>query len=1007
MRLVLHAVILLFAFPGVGFSRDSTLTCATNSAEIPVPFARPAVLAVDSGRGNVLVSIEEQGRDVEWRLSGESDFNPVQLRPPRLGQVVFPAERPFVLEIRNVGPNRLPARVRVGMECYPAPEDQAFARCLETASRMDSPVQAARLLLYSRQPRCRAFLLHSAAAFVSARDYSEPGATLYATAVDNWLSLDDRARAAAASLGLAERLTDLGKLAAAFAAIDRAIALATEAGSAYYAARAKSHRCILREYEQSSSDTTGCTEGLMAEFARIGEISEVANVQYNLGFHWLHQGDIERASGLLGAANAFDPTALTPAVTGRLRYLTSQIDLKRGLIAKALANLDKAYEIFSRTGDRRWLANLNLQAARVYEQLSAPEEAAVFQRQARRFFEDTHAELRLIAVIELEALLLRQQGEYAGARFAAADAARRYQSEGMNQWAIDAWLHAIDVGVGEDAWRALDNLVAATDITSESQRIDIELARATEALREGIVPHPELASRLERLAAQALSVDQLQHARRLQAQALIRAGDAERAFSLLDAELVRQVRLADALGTSALRHLALRQARKLGVFWVDAAMALADSGRIDTAMLRSRLRALRIESVFTASGRDRNADSSVLDAALSGAVLPSSEDDPSTLLEAQRSLLRFYARADASQPRRTFSETSPAVRSALPVPQDAVQLTYALGETRSMALVVDGDQAVLEEIGAPSAIRRSAARLAALAYRRETNVAELSAAAKELSALILPASLTSREPPAQLWIEGEELFAAIPFALLPWPGQDWPLVESTAVSFRFGRERLLPEPSSGIDVIVAAQPAGSDSAELPWLRTAEAEPDLLAASVPDARVRVHAGAQADRARLDELLRRRDAWLHIAAHGVSRSGFQGLAGLWLTSPDGGHGPVFVSWLGLTDRPLAASLVVLNACQLADTGAAVASSASFAAALAAAGVNHVVAARWQVSDNASTVWVPAFYAALRDDPQRRVATAVQQAQLALLHSRQFRHPFHWAGLAHLVGGNAAGD
>jgi CHAT domain-containing protein len=141
-------------------------------------------------------------------------------------------------------------------------------------------------------------------------------------------------------------------------------------------------------------------------------------------------------------------------------------------------------------------------------------------------------------------------------------------------------------------------------------------------------------------------------------------------------------------------------------------------------------------------------------------------------------------------------------------------------------------------------------------------------------------------------------------------------------------------------------------------------------------------------------------LHVSAHGRTQSDRLLASGLWLNPQDGSNDPQFLSWADLFEHGVAADLVVLNACQLAQSDGAVANAAlDFAAAVSRAGARDTIAAQWPVSDTASAIWVPAFYRALaaggdRPDP----AQALAEARRALHASRAFRHPFHWAGWVH---------
>jgi len=138
---------------------------------------------------------------------------------------------------------------------------------------------------------------------------------------------------------------------------------------------------------------------------------------------------------------------------------------------------------------------------------------------------------------------------------------------------------------------------------------------------------------------------------------------------------------------------------------------------------------------------------------------------------------------------------------------------------------------------------------------------------------------------------------------------------------------------------------------------------------------------------------------VAAHGTARPGQLGLAGVWLAPPAHGADPEFLSWFDLVDKPLHADLAVFNACVLASEPASnSAASLSFAAAAVSAGVGNVIAASWPVSDSAASVWVPAFYRILRAHQPDSSVSAMREVQLALRHSRFFRHPYYWAAFAH---------
>jgi CHAT domain-containing protein len=66
-------------------------------------------------------------------------------------------------------------------------------------------------------------------------------------------------------------------------------------------------------------------------------------------------------------------------------------------------------------------------------------------------------------------------------------------------------------------------------------------------------------------------------------------------------------------------------------------------------------------------------------------------------------------------------------------------------------------------------------------------------------------------------------------------------------------------------------------------------------------------------------------------------------------------------------------------------------TLAAAFSQAGAQSVVASLWKVNDVATRDFMVAFHRALGKGPP---ATALQEAQLAVLRQAHSAHPFYWA-------------
>ena len=140
-------------------------------------------------------------------------------------------------------------------------------------------------------------------------------------------------------------------------------------------------------------------------------------------------------------------------------------------------------------------------------------------------------------------------------------------------------------------------------------------------------------------------------------------------------------------------------------------------------------------------------------------------------------------------------------------------------------------------------------------------------------------------------------------------------------------------------------------------------------------------------------------VHMATHGQFSSNAEDT--FILTWPDSNNpeddGRVNVNELQalLQSRDLtgqeAIELLVLSACQTADGDDRAA--LGLAGVAFRAGARSTVATLWPVSDEATSVFMSQFYQALADTHITR-AEALRRAQISLLQSDDFSHPFFWA-------------
>ena len=60
----------------------------------------------------------------------------------------------------------------------------------------------------------------------------------------------------------------------------------------------------------------------------------------------------------------------------------------------------------------------------------------------------------------------------------------------------------------------------------------------------------------------------------------------------------------------------------------------------------------------------------------------------------------------------------------------------------------------------------------------------------------------------------------------------------------------------------------------------------------------------------------------------------------------------------------------------------------------GARSTLATLWAVQDDSTALLMAQFYQTLSQPVERSKAESLQQAQLALLRTPEFNHPFYWA-------------
>ncbi len=837
------------------------------------------------------------------------------------------------------------------------------------------------------------------AVLLIANGHSRMALPLLAQSAAAWRSLGDIKRSGVLDMYYAETLSALGEHQAVLALPPPAPGEQTS--SSYISTRSREVRCLALEKLQRLAEAKPCLQSVLASYAKLGEVNEHAVAQQSFASLLRDAGDYAAAeSAGLQAIREIGQSG--PAdIRGKLWLTLADIALRRGQVVRSMQDTQTALTEFTQANEAtwRWQANCYLHLAIIYSQLGAHSEAYDALRTALKLLEGRDAPSRLAVAMNVfadietdagnqtSALLWRYAAENLYSRLgivAARDATRMLrlglELEVGRYAAVESALHdrREDAPLYQAQWRLL-----SADLALREHRLD-------DAQRD-----------LAAVQSQPLSLtDQIRYTQ-LQAQYLERTGMRQVANQTLLSATARIANLSAQTTSGLLRQLLMRQALPLR----KTALGLALNAPQDTATPADAVAAiwpwLTPSPAFAPvdANPSPKQGSEQFDRAVAADLLtPTASRKLAGASAAPRELLSILTRDSAAT--RTNVALPAASLAALQnqLGADTVFIAYVDAGHRGALLRVTHDEASLVDAADPAQVRSSAAALVALLHSPAAAVNEISAAARTLSTQLLQ-GLASTPAPAHLLVLNDETSSRVAWSALTWPDARAPLAETTAVelvALDHGSASFAHEEATPLHILVAAQQQ-SNATPLPALATAAVESKLIEDALPST---VAANTHTDKATRSALLSAlgdAHAWVHVAAHGAAHPERIGYSGVWLepAGPEDNE-PTFLSGLDILDRGVRADLVVLDACQLGDSGEAINGNLSFAAAVSQAGARQVVAAAWPVSDAAAAIWVPAFYSALVADPQHDAADALRVAQLRLRHSRAFTHPFFWAGL-----------
>lgn len=644
-----------------------------------------------------------------------------------------------------------------------------------------------------------------------------------------------------------------------------------------------------------------------------------------------------------------------------LRHLGETL-LKTGHPTEALVELQRARAIHSRTGDRRGLGALGQLQARALFQLERPHEALPVVREALELSEilgdrPLEVDLRvLLAQIqralgeprearhELEtalALVEALRGKLLSPEFRSTFLAARIRAFELRvEWLMEA--HLADPKAGFDR--------EALELSERSRaRTLLDLLHGDRA-RRALEVEPGLLREQRRLG-QALSA-KVAHKLRLSN----RGPPEEEALRRLDAE-IRSLRVRLDEGEAAIRrsspkYEAVAGAQSLSVSELQG--ALGD----DTTLLEYFLG----DEVSYLWKVDR---AGVRSYRLAGRQ------------EIEAAALRLYERLHVFD----FQATSAREEAARELSRMVLGPVWSSLSGNRVAVVPDGGLQYIPFSALPIPDGDSGGPWSPLILRSE--VVHLPSASSM-------ARLRSWDRSRSRRSHRVLVFADPVFRL------DDPRVETLAETSGSLAAAGAPDPTSAPGDLLRA-PDLARLGRLPWSRR---EAETVQSLAPGGQVL--AALDFDASRRNVLHRDLSPFsvIHFATHGLIDDTRPELSGLVLSLVDP-QGRLQEGFLGLHDiyrLPLEADLVVLSGCRTA-LGKEVRGEglSSLAQSFMYAGTPRVVASLWSVQDRATAELMTAFYRGLWEG-NLRPAEALRQAQLSLLRTRRWSHPFFWAAFVH---------
>ncbi|MCH9693190.1 MAG: CHAT domain-containing protein [Gammaproteobacteria bacterium] len=808
--------------------------------------------------------------------------------------------------------------------------------------------------------------------------------------------------------------------------------------SAFVGAVASNELCLLyKELGRFELAVSYCQRA-MAAFQRIGDVIEYNNVLHNLAIAKRLSGDqggaIELLYDLLERHEAVDE----PVRHAKTLSVLAGSLIDSGNIDAALEAYDDSIEVFEREGLVTWQTDLLITYARIEQMLGRDNQARANLDKALQLVKSKNTpRMEGVITAALANIDLR-----AGRPHAAIPALQRAVGIFRQIGSVDLLVSAsvslakaqLEVGWHEQANATISALGDESELHADA-RPKVKLTRARVLAQQGNVDEAIAVARgaIEGFKQIGSLTGQLQ-ATSFEAQMLSRQERWDESLARLESlrVLVRRVG-----GTLILPQLKARFYSQQQVFYEALIRAYNNTSvTTDDAILKSlnvieEARATALRAYLEAPGswlenappemRAQYDEARRIVADLVQDSYFSGESESPELIQALHHLERIQNSIWREHERfADISDETPITWTHVDgVLDERTAILYVyIGIREQFAVLLERDRRTRYEIDTSEPFDDLTTAFQEELRTPNSAFGVRAPSARSLSAALLEPIAARLETIDRLIIVPDAGLHNVPVAALPHPGTSRPMLETHEISnvaslraaLRYGARDSTQPPdfhvaAVGDPVTSERDPRLRDRPEsavvgLDRLWGARNEIVRLQRIFSPGDVTVYTGFDAQKSLFLGADFAETDILHISAHGVSNETLSARSGIFLTTMEPNGQPID-GHLGIEDLfglELDTPLVVLSGCETSlgeNTWSE--GPVGIARAFQYSGVPSVVATLWRIDDKSSAILIETFYELLVSG--ETVPSALRAAQLSLMRSTDYRHPYYWAAFQSL--------